>query len=138
MDRLFFDTNVLLDVLEERAPWFPEAVECLAFVRADWCRGATTAITLSDIAYIQRATDASKIYEVFGRLREFLEIAALDAVVVDACLGNRLADIEDGFQLQAAIAWEATHLLTRNVRDFPADGVLKVESPADYIARRLG
>lgn len=136
MDRLFFDTNVLLDVLEERAPWFPEAVECLARVRSDQCRGATTAITLSDIAYIQRATDSSRVYSVFQRLREFLEVATLDAAVVDASLRNRLPDIEDGFQYQAAIAWGATHLLSRNVKDFPSDGLLKVESPADYLAHR--
>ena len=63
MDRLFFDTNVLLDILERRAPWFPEAVECLALVKSSQCVGAMTALSLSDIAYIQRATPRDNLYK---------------------------------------------------------------------------
>jgi len=60
MDRLFFDTNVLLDVLEERAPWFPES----------------------------------------------------------------------------AINWQASHLITRNTKDFPSEHPLVIISPADYLEMR--
>lgn len=79
MDKRFFDTNVLLDVLERRDPWFPEAVECLGLARAGRCVGAVCAIALSDIAYIQRATDTAKIYAAFEQLVGFLDIATLGA-----------------------------------------------------------
>lgn len=136
MDRLFFDTNVILDMLEERSPWFPEATECLALVRKERCAGAVTAITLSDIAYIQRPADAGKVYAVFKRLLGFLEIAAVDQTVVEATLHRRLADIEDGFQLEAARQWNATHLLTRNVKDFPSDAGIRILTPTAYLEHR--
>ncbi|MCC5849069.1 MAG: PIN domain-containing protein [Verrucomicrobia bacterium] len=133
MDRLFFDTNVLLDVLEQRVPWFPESTECLARVRRGFCMGAITAITMSDIAYIQKSTSTANLYERFRLLRDFLEIAPLHTETVDAALARRLPDIEDGFQLEAALNWQATHLLTRNVKDFPPHPSLVIQSPADYL-----
>jgi len=136
MDRLFLDTNVLLDVLEKRAPWFPEAAECLALVRKGHCVGGVSAITLSDIAYVQRAADTAKVYDVFASLLGFLEVATLDRAVVVTAIGRRVTDIEDGFQLEAALQWEATHLLTRNIKDFPAESRLQILSPADYLERR--
>ncbi|MCC5848163.1 MAG: PIN domain-containing protein [Verrucomicrobia bacterium] len=133
MDRLFFDTNVLLDVLEQRAPWFPESTECLARARRGFCMGAITAITLSDIAYIQKSVSTANLYKRFRLLRDFLEIAPLHAETVDATLARRLPDIEDGFQLEAALNWQATHLLTRNVKDFPQHPSLVVQTPTDYL-----
>lgn len=137
MDRLFFDTNVILDVLEERAPWFPEAAECLALVREGRCAGAVTAITLSDIAYIQRPADTTKVYAAFARLLGFLEIASVDQTVVEATLQRQLTDMEDGFQLEAARQWHATYLLTRNVKDFPSDSGIRILPPAEYLKHRL-
>lgn len=136
MDRLFFDTNIILDVLEARTPWFPEAAECFALVREGRCAGAVTAITLSDIAYIQRPTDTGRIYAAFSGLLGFLEIAALDQTVVEATLQRQLPDIEDGFQLEAARRWEATYLLTRNVKDFPADAGMRILPPVEYLLVR--
>lgn len=136
MDRLFLDTNVLLDVLEERAPWFPEAAKCLALARGGRCVGGVSALSLSDIAYIQRKADTAKIYAVFERLLEFLEIAPLDKTAVAATIARRLPDVEDGFQLEAALQWEASHLLTRNIKDFPADARLQIISPTEYLSRR--
>lgn len=133
MDRLFLDTNVLLDVLEKRAPWFPESTECLARVRNHVCKGAVTALTLSDIAYIQKTASTEKLYATFRLLREFIEIANLDAVAVDKTMTDQLEDLEDGLQLSAALGWKATHLITRNTKDFPSHPLLVIQTPAEYL-----
>lgn len=136
MDRLFYDTNILLDVLECRAPWFPESSACLALARSRDCRGAMNAFSISNITYIQRATPRSQIYEVFKRLRKFLDIAPLNAASADAALARQLPDLEDGLQLESAIAWGANYLITRNVDDFPPDLPLLVLSPTEYLLGR--
>jgi hypothetical protein len=135
MDKLFYDTNVLLDVLECRAPWFPDSLECLALARYGQCQGAFNALSISNITYIQRTTPATEIYSVFKRLREFLDLASLDGLVVDAALRRELSDLEDGLQLESALAWGATHLITRNVKDFPPNSPIVVTTPADYISK---
>ncbi|MDA3872936.1 MAG: PIN domain-containing protein [Kiritimatiellae bacterium] len=136
MDRLFFDTNVLLDMLEQRAPWFPDSTACIACVRREQTKGAITALSLSDIAYIQKSAPPLTLTDTFKRLREFLDIAPLTANTVDEALMQELPDIEDGFQLASALAWGATHLLTRNLKDFPAIPSLIIQHPADYLRSR--
>jgi hypothetical protein len=133
MDKLFFDTNVLLDVLEQRAPWFPESSACLGLARERKVVGAISAISLSDISYIQRGTDTGMVHNAFSRLVEFLEIAPLNSQVVHGALARRMSDIEDGFQLEAAIHWQATHLITRNLKDFAGDFPLQILQPSDYL-----
>lgn len=135
MDRLFFDTNVLLDVLERRAPWYGESFQCLAQVETGACRGAWSALSLANIAYTQKAASVAAIYQAFQQLRRFLEVAPMAQSEVDAALGRKLPDLEEGLQLEAALAWKATHLLTRNERDFPGHPDLFIQSPADYLAR---
>lgn len=136
MDRLFFDTNVLLDVLEQRAPWFPESSECLALARRGNCIGAFSVLSLSDIAYIQKAASIQNLCASFQILRSFLDIAPMNKTTVDAALARQLPDMEDGFQLEAALQWKATHLLTRNVKDFPRDSSLQILGPAAYLEYR--
>lgn len=133
MDKLFFDTNVLLDVLECRAPWFPDSSECLALARYGKCLGAINALSISNITYIQRASPPGEIYPVFKRLRGFLDLAPLDSPVVDAALARELQDLEDGLQLESALAWGATHLITRNIKDFPSNSLITILTPADYL-----
>lgn len=133
MDKLFYDTNVLLDVLECRAPWFPDSSDCLALARYGKCLGAINALSISNISYIQRASSCNEIYAVFQRLRVFLDLASLDHVVVDAALTRQLPDLEDGLQLESALAWGATHLITRNVKDFSSNPLVTVLTPADYL-----
>lgn len=132
MDRLFIDTNVLLDVLEKRVPWYPDAVECLTRINDKRCCGAITALSLSDISYIQRKETGEKLCEVFRSLREFLDIAPVDATCIDLALSEAWSDIEDSFQWHAAKAWKSTHFITRNVRDFPDTDTLKVLTPNEY------
>jgi len=93
------------------------------------------ALSISNITYIQRATPRSEIYAVFQRLRGFLDIAPLDAASVDDALKKKLPDLEDGLQLESALAWGTTHLITRNVEDFPSDISLKVLTPTDYLEK---
>jgi hypothetical protein len=136
MDRVFFDTNVILDVLERRPPWFPESAESLALARKGRCLGAMTALSLSDIAYIQRSASTANLYERFRLLRSFLEIAPMDSASVDGALTDELADFEDGLQLRAALGWNATHFLTRNLKDFPVGSDLCILSPSEYLSQR--
>jgi hypothetical protein len=58
----------------------------------------------------------------------------MNKTTVDAALARQLPDMEDGFQFEAALQWKATHLLTRNVKDFPNDSSLQILGPAAYLA----
>ncbi len=136
MDKLFFDTNVLLDIIDQRTLHLADALACLRLVRSGQAKGAITALSLSDMAYICR--QRSGILSAFQTLRTCLAIAPLTDETVDAVLASPLKDFEDSLQWQAAHQWGASHVLTRNTKDFPKNPQLPVLSPAQYLESRQG
>ncbi len=136
MDRLLFDTNVVLDVLARRAPHLTDSLCCIALARAKRAVGAVTALTLSDASYVCRKQDYDEVLSAFSAMRSYLDVALLNGVIVDNAIRRRLPDFEDGLQWAAARAWKATHLITRNVDDFPRSRGMRIVSPAAYLASR--
>ena len=59
--RILFDTNVVLDVLEERAPHHTDAATLFSAVDRGWITGLLCATTITTIHYIARQTlDAAR------------------------------------------------------------------------------
>jgi predicted nucleic acid-binding protein len=135
MDRLLFDTNVILDVLDRRAPHLADALQCLATARAGKVQGAVTALTLSDASYVCRKRDFQQILAAFAAMRKYLSVAPISEQEVEKAIARRLPDFEDGLQWEAARAWGASHLVTRNVDDFPKTKALSVLTPAEYLRK---
>lgn len=136
MDRLFFDTNVLLDALAVRTPFFDDALAALALVEAGQAEGAFSGLSLATLDYVLKTMRTSDKLVRYRELRRFLAVAPLASNEVDQALKRGLPDFEDGLQLESARAWGATHLLTRNVKDFPVNRSLKIIPPAAYLAKR--
>ena len=135
MDRLFFDTNILLDALAIRMPFFREALGTLAIVERKEAAGAFCALSLSTIDYVLKTTKTSEKFTRFHELRRFLDVAPLGRIEVDRALKRGVNDFEDALQWESARSWKATHLLTRNEADFPVSRSLKVLTPFAYMER---
>ena len=134
MDRLFFDTNVLLDVLESRPAYVADSLRVIALAKSRQARAAVSPLSLSDITYILRKSEQDRILRFFLELRRELEIAALGEAEVDRSLASGMADFEDALQWQASHTWNATHVITRNTSDFPCGEGIVVVSPSEYLA----
>lgn len=134
MDRLFLDTNVLLDVLEGRPAFVGESLRVLSLAKSLRAEADVSALSLSDITYILRKSDQDRVLRFFGELRTAIGIAAVGGGEVDRALASGMADFEDALQWQAAQSWKATHFITRNTSDFPAGEGPVVVAPADYLA----
>jgi len=134
MDRLFIDTNVLLDVLESRPAFVSDSLRVIALAKSRQARAAVSPLSLSDITYILRKSDRDRVLRFFLELRQAVEIAGLGKAEVDRSLAAGMADFEDALQWHAAHTWKATHFITRNTSDFPGGEDIVVASPAEYLA----
>ncbi len=136
MDKLFFDTNILLDVIMAREPHYESSLEVLNLAKTKEAQGVMCALSLSNMAFILRKHDEEMLLRAIEHLRSFLEVSPLGAHEVDKAIARGLGDFEDGLQYESALAWGATHFLTRNVSDFPKTRKLPVFSPSDYLKKR--
>ena len=111
MEKLFLDTNIVLDLIGNREPFVKEAAFLFQLGRNKECQLFVSDLTFVNIAYITRKTyPKEKLYSVLSKLRSFLTIVGGGVVAVD--------HFEDAVQYYAARQADADYIITRNKKDF--------------------
>lgn len=117
--KLFLDTNILLDLLLDRAPHAEAAVRVLAAIEAGQVAGFIAGITIPNIHYILHDLHKRRDpYPALGSLLELLEVVPTSKKILQDALQSGFKDYEDGIQHASALAARCTHLVTRNARDY--------------------
>ena len=132
--RVFFDLNILLDVLQERQPFYEASSRLLAYAETKRINGWIAAHSVTTLYYMiakDQSPDQARV--VLTRLLQFLHVAAVDQSTIEQALNLPYRDFEDAVQAIAAVQIKAACLITRNVKDFqPA--LLPIFQPADLLA----
>ena len=132
--RILFDTNIVLDVLEERAPHLRDAASLFSAVDRGWLTGLLCATTITTIHYLARPTlGAAKTREKLRKILGMFTVAPVThAIIVDA-LELDFPDYEDAVLHEAAAGADASGIVTRNIKDFHQSRI-RIYSPAELIA----
>jgi predicted nucleic acid-binding protein len=134
MKTILIDTNIILDFLLERDPFFQHAELIFDAISNDQYVGYTTATALTDIFYIARkhTQSSQKARQAITVTLSVLEICPVDRAVLETALQSELADFEDAVQIFSAIAQNLDAIVTRDIRGF-IGSPLPVLSPADLL-----
>ncbi|MBI3524504.1 MAG: PIN domain-containing protein [Betaproteobacteria bacterium] len=129
-----FDTNVVLDLLLDRAPHAAAAVDLFNRVERGELRGMLGATTLTTIHYLAaKAVGAKPAKAQIAALLALFEVAPVTRGVLDQALTNDMADFEDAVLAEAGRQAGATAIVTRNARDFRG-GPLRAYTPQQWLA----
>jgi predicted nucleic acid-binding protein len=133
------DTNVVLDMLGKREPWYRAASDILFLGAQGKCHLALSASTVTDIYYlVQRhlCHDQSKSLDIITRLLEFFSV--VEVGFEDCCLAltSRVKDYEDAVLVEAARRAKVDCIITRNTKDFEAAS-LKIFTPDEFLDQLL-
>jgi predicted nucleic acid-binding protein len=132
--RVLFDLNVVLDVLQQREPFYEMSARALASAETGLVEGWVAAHSLTTLFYlVAKFGSAEQARAVLGELLSFLSVAAVDKVVIEQALNLPYEDLEDAVQMTAALQIGAQYLITRNIRDYRA-GPLPVLQPVEMLA----
>jgi predicted nucleic acid-binding protein len=131
--KLFLDTNILLDILLHRKPFYAASAQVFRLIEIGIYTGMTTPISLTTIEYVATKQHGRIITtSLIKQLCDVLAIASVDAAVVQAALDSPFDDFEDAVQYVAALNAGCTHIITRNTSDFAASQ-LPVLPPAVFL-----
>ena len=135
-DRLFFDTNVLLDHLLDREPFADDATELWSMAERREVIGCIAAISFSFVYYIVRhqANERAARRAIKG-LRDVFEVIEVDGQVINQAIDANFADFEDAIQHACSLRAGATHLVTRDLPGFRRSEV-PVVAPDAYLGTR--
>lgn len=133
---VFLDTNVLLDVLARREPFYRAAQRIWTLAESRVLRASVSAISFNNCYYIIRKYGTrEKADEALRLLRAVFEPVDLTARVLDRAMDAAWGDFEDAIQFHSALQVGANPLITRNPGDFSASGV-DVLTPVEFLAQR--
>ena len=127
--RVILDTNVLLDILQNRMPWAKDAIAIFRAVAGNKIEGCITAKQIADLHFFARKmfkdeenVDA-KARQVIAKRMGLFEV--IDTLGIDCrtALGIGNADYEDAILIAAAVRENVDCIITRNTEHFSDSSV---------------
>ena len=136
--RVLLDTNIVLDVLQNRAPWNVSGQQIFRAAANRMITGCITAKEATDIHYFSRRlyrgqehVDA-KARAVISKLCSLFEL--LDTLAIDCkeALAAENGDYEDAVMIRTAVRSDCDCIVTRNPDDFRSSPI-PVYAPDAFI-----
>lgn len=132
--RLMIDTNIIIDVLLEREPFFKDSKAILEMCENHDIYGFVTASTITDIFYLLRK-GLQNIDETYAALEKILNIVKVLTVTnddVNNAFLKKATDFEDCLLATCAKSNKCDGIVTRNKKDF-INFDIALYSPSDLL-----
>lgn len=131
--RATIDTNIVLDVLMKREPFFSQSLAVMSLATEGRIEGAITANTITDIFYILRKTlDQDSLRQAIRGLMELVAVIEVNYDTCMAALNVPMSDYEDALLACCARQWRCDYIVTRNMKDF-ANSPVPAILPDDFL-----
>ena len=111
--RVLLDTDVLLDVALAREPHVSASAEVLRWAEREG-EAAVAWHSLTNCANLLKGSGR----EFLQQLLQIVTVATVGTEDARRALSLPMKDVEDAFQVSAALAWGADFIITRNLEDY--------------------
>ena len=127
--RLICDTNILLDVICRREPFYTDSACVLNMCEDGDVEGMITVTSLSDLFYITRRlfSDKEKAYEALDLATKILKPCTVSDADAIRAIKEKGKDFEDAMIAYAAESNDCDYVITRNTSDFEGLPVKAIE-----------
>lgn len=134
MDRILFDTDVLLDFFFDRVPFSNYIAKVLSLCTEKQIEGFTTPVIIANTYYLLRKTAKHEVViDKLNQLLNIIDITEMNKNVVLKSLNSNFKDFEDALQNFSAIEnGNIKIILTRNIKDFK-HSELAILTPESYL-----
>ena len=131
--KLFLDTNVMLDLLGEREPFYISAAKIATLADKRKLKIIVSALSFATVSYFLTKYEGLK--NTKDKLRKFKIISGiceLDEVIIEKALNSDFPDFEDSLQYFSALRSECDMIITRNGKDFKKSQI-PVMTPDEFL-----
>jgi predicted nucleic acid-binding protein len=135
VNKVFLDSDVLLDLLLNREPFADEIAEIIEDSIAEKIKLCVSPISITNINYIIGKLENQK--KADSQTKKILEIVKVENVgqaIVTKAANSKFKDFEDA--VQNYCAEDAGHqiIITRNTKDYK-ESRLSILTPKEYLAK---
>jgi len=120
MRKLFIDTNIVIDLLSRREPYYKESAALFSLADRKKIELSVSSLTMANTSYVLlKQLNTKKVREVLRKLRLVVTVLPLDDKIIGLALNDEtFSDFEDGLQYFTAIENEQEIIITRNLKDY--------------------
>ena len=137
MSRIFLDTNVILDLLGERVPFFDSIAKVATLADQKKLTLIVSPLSFTTINYVLNKYETSK--SVLNKLRKFkiiCEVCEVNEETIDKALNSSFKDFEDAVQYFCALQSNCSIIITRNGKDFK-HSTIPIMTAEEYLSSIL-
>ena len=131
--RILVDTNVNLDFVLARQPFFVEAKEVFDAIAQNKVEAYIASITAINIYYFGRK-EQGRDYALkeLEKLLQIVKICPVNSAVLQVAINSPITDYEDAVQHECALAENLDAIVTRNTKDYKNSSIT-VYSPTEFL-----
>lgn len=133
-NKILVDTEVLIDYLLEREPYFENAKKIVSLCAEGKVKGCIAAHTIPNMfAILRKDYDTKELREVLFDLCLIFDVEEIDKTKLFAGISNEdFSNFEECLLMECAKAYGADYIITKNVSDYAASKIKAIE-PEDYL-----
>ena len=133
MDKIFFDTNIMLDFLSVRKPFFYPVSKILTLAEQKKVIVVLSPISFINTNYvlIKKENDLT-VLEKLRKFKIICEVCDTDELIIEKSLHSGFKDFEDAVQYYSALKADCKTIITRDSKGF-LKSKLPVMSPDEYL-----
>ena len=119
MQKIFLDTNIVIDFLGERANFYQPSAKILTLADQKKIEIYTSPTSISNTYYLLSRFENTKIaLEKIRKFKVLCSISIMDDEVIEKAINSNFKDFEDAMQYFSALASNCDLIVTRNEKDF--------------------
>lgn len=132
--RILLDTNILLDYILTREPFYDNAKKIILACINGTVKACIAAHSISNMFFIlRREYESKERRKLLLNICKIFDIEGIDKEKLISGLENDdFFDFEDCLQMECAKAYKAKYIVTRNIADYKMSEI-KTILPKDYL-----
>jgi predicted nucleic acid-binding protein len=119
VEKVFVDSDIVLDLLSGREPHYKYAAELFSMADENSIKIYVSSLTFANVNYIlSRQLTAGQARKMLLKFKTIINVLAVNDKIIELALASDFHDFEDAIQYNTAIENGISTLLTRNLKDY--------------------
>ena len=131
--RVFIDTNIMLDLLGERHPFYLPAAQLATLADQKKIEMVVSPLSFANVNYIlSKFEKSSAVKEKLRKFKIISKICKIDEQILEKGLNSSFKDFEDSLHYFSALTSGCKLIITRNGKDFK-NSLIPVMTAEEFI-----
>jgi len=125
VEKLFVDTDIILDLLAKREPHYQFAAAIFSLADQREIKLFVSSLSFANLNYmLSKQYNANNARKKLIAFKTLTTVLAVNDKIVELALASDFKDFEDGLQYYTATENKISKLITRNLKDFKAAEII--------------